>query len=199
MTRNFSIWTELKWKLLDFVRGAREFRDDFRHDKSWRRAKKQRKAREKAYQAHHLSDLKALPAMRRRSLSLLAEGIEAHQSAKRGSRRPRGSSRPECRLLSLPVELRILIWENVITGNHIGLYRDNGRLTHVLLDHSNTRTPGELLAITPESIRNEVARLTEYSDGVSSCPPRGTKAKLSPLLKTCRTMLVRICRHSTLC
>src|SRR4051812_41008147 len=42
---------------------------------------------------------------------------------------------PGSRLLNLPTEIRLLVWECVLGGNLLALYRDDrGRLAHILLD-----------------------------------------------------------------
>ncbi|KAF2176474.1 hypothetical protein K469DRAFT_489428, partial [Zopfia rhizophila CBS 207.26] len=95
----------------------------------------------------------------------------------------------KCRMLSLPAEIRTAIWRFAIAGQCVGLYREKRRLTYGLLGHSTMKTPGELIRITPDTVRSEVAQMTDPSSKETwGCQPGLKKTNLTALLKTCRTI-----------
>lgn len=169
----------LVMNLLDRLRA---YRDQMRRNLTQKSEEKNRGAREKLYIAPHGSELDPLPLAQTRPLTLLGETEHEKPSTCL-------AEQSSCSLLSLPAEIRNRIWEYTITGRCIALYRDRGRLTHGLLDGSNTRAPGDLVPITPESIRHEVLRLANsLRDDRWDFPPQPKQANLTALLKTCRSM-----------
>jgi hypothetical protein len=50
-------------------------------------------------------------------------------------------SSPQSRLMSLPSELRTMIWEQAIGCQYIAIYREKDRMAHCLLDESNSQIP----------------------------------------------------------
>ncbi|KAF2690702.1 hypothetical protein K458DRAFT_61833 [Lentithecium fluviatile CBS 122367] len=103
--------------------------------------------------------------------------------------------RSNCQLLNLPPELRMRIWFRAIAGMRIALYRDNGHLTHGILDDNNTRTPGKLFMVwlgTIDQILNDLLD-PQTRPGESIWDARERKAimkkvKLTALLRTCRSI-----------
>lgn len=122
-------------------------------------------------------------------------------------------------LLRLPLEVRLQIWEHAIGGWTIAIYREpgpdrrRGRLTHGILDESNTSTPGHLFQMDEMEVKetvNQVYNLTgietlrEYDASESGWDPNSngsfdmntdlmrphtmSKRELSALLKTCRSV-----------
>lgn len=112
---------------------------------------RQRAAKKESYIKYHYSDLEALPISRRYSISP-------------GPIKKEQLSRPSNTLLSLPTEIRLLVWKYVITGHRIALYRKKGRLTHTLLDSLNTKNPDVLTPINPNDTPGENIR---HSHGIS--------------------------------
>lgn len=98
------------------------------------------------------------------------------------------SASSESKLLSLPTEVRFLIWQYTFGGNLIALYRVRRRLTHTLLgDHNSQATIGHV-AITPESIK----RALEQLPGTTRENPKeitsSKKLRVLAPLQSCRSM-----------
>ena len=83
----------------------------------------------KAYWDYNYSALKSSSRSRSRALPIAREQSPGDTS----------HPRPKGRLLSLPPEIRILVWERAFGGRCIAIYRDHNRLTHCLVDETNSR------------------------------------------------------------
>lgn len=133
-----------------------------------------------AYESQYLSDLEYLPSLRRTL-------TQPNESPVRAS-----SSISESRLLSLPPEIRAMIWPYTIAGQRIALYRENGRLTSSILDERHTRAPGRLHPLNPATVEEEVKWVTGVGPRQSSKNgPSRPQHILAPLV-TCRLMYVCI-------
>jgi hypothetical protein len=90
--------------------------------------------------------------------------------------------------MSLPAEIRLLIWEYTF-GNHlIAIYiQKKGRVTHGLVDETNSRITQEDLPVHLESIRGAVV-MPGTADGTNERSPHSNKLGVLAALRTCRTM-----------
>jgi hypothetical protein len=123
-------------------------------------------ARKRAYVTYVRPALIPRPTKRRRTHSPCAEGEH---------RQTKFKDQSKSRLLSLPAEIREMIWQHAMTGMHIALYRDKRRLTYGLLDGSNCKTPGELFPITEILSRTESYKLSQI--GSSGFVRQGPESK----------------------
>ncbi|KAF2019506.1 hypothetical protein BU24DRAFT_121352 [Aaosphaeria arxii CBS 175.79] len=136
--------------------------------------------RKKAYY-HHQRQPKSLPEQRPRALSI---DIEVQSQ-------PNANLVSHSRLLRLPTEIRLLIWEYAVGGDIIALYMDDGKLSHTLVDASNSVQPADVdRGITAETIRDAVASKkssqTPTSDFTASPPQK--KSNALALLQCCRSI-----------
>jgi len=93
------------------------------------------------------------------------------------------------RLLSLPAEIRILIWKYAFGGNFVALYLGvGGRLTHSLLDETNSATTAENVPIQIETVANAVVRVPKAPRRHSKPRLQATKLSALALLQSCRLM-----------
>jgi hypothetical protein len=92
------------------------------------------------------------------------------------------------KLLALPAEVRIMIWCYVTGGRRIAIFRDNRRLTHCILDGSNSQTPGVMFNVGPSSVLSVVRNIRGDFDE----PPRPRRSSTLALMKTCRKVYVSI-------
>ena len=95
-----------------------------------------------------------------------------------------------CRLLTLPLELRLMIWGFAVGGENIAVFRGQKGLLHEVLDEGNSRTPGDLFNINTRTAR-AVARQIRTSLPV----PAQTKTRLQsgrfrPLALSCTCKLM---------
>ncbi|KAF2649620.1 hypothetical protein K491DRAFT_762285 [Lophiostoma macrostomum CBS 122681] len=88
------------------------------------------------------------------------------------------------RLLSLPAEVRTIIWNHAVGGNKIAIFRENNRLAHCILDEENSQTPEVLFSISPLSVPVVVRSIR----GTFEEPRRRCKSNTLALMKTCRTV-----------
>lgn len=95
---------------------------------------------------------------------------------------------PRGRLLSLPAELRLMIWEYTFGGNCIALYRNEGRLVHTLLDESNSQEPARDFPVQPGTIKDALglSRSKQLKHGDKLYRP-STLGVLA-VLQSCRSM-----------
>jgi hypothetical protein len=94
----------------------------------------------------------------------------------------------ESLFLKLPVELQLLIWEHAFGGHLIALYRDNSRLTHVLLDKTITQAPAQDKPIQIATIQAAVQRLPKSVRKHGKQVPHRNKLGVLALLQSCRSM-----------
>jgi len=66
---------------------------------------------------------------------------------------------PRCTLLSLPAEVRVMIWDYTFGGNLVVLYRGRRHLTHTRLGDNNSQVTTQDVAITPETIDRALKQL----------------------------------------
>ena len=78
-------------------------------------------------------------------------------------------------LLDLPPEIRLLIWEFALGGNHVALYLEKGHLVHVVLDDTNTQTPAMKVPIQIEAIEDALKQLPKSTRTLGKRPPHTTK------------------------
>ncbi|KAF2736425.1 hypothetical protein EJ04DRAFT_511087 [Polyplosphaeria fusca] len=138
---------------------------------SWNEYKQ--RSREKKYRAQQCKDLDPVSPDR---ISLSASESKLTPAA-------------ACRLLSLPAELRILIWEYALGGHDILLFRTGKSLTHGVLLPPGLEKSGKLLPLSSTTVRNQVLQLNEATGSnflLHPAPP--PKLPLSALLKTCRVI-----------
>jgi hypothetical protein len=95
-------------------------------------------------------------------------------------------------LLSLPAEIRALIWEHAFGGNLIAIFRDNGRLTHTLLDESNSQVCISDVPVQLETIRAAVTPLQKNTTRRGKRLQQSTKLNMLASLQCCRTMHVAL-------
>ncbi len=89
------------------------------------------------------------------------------------------STQSQSRLLSLPAEIRVMIWTAVITEDPIILFRRNGRISYDRLTAEHMYS-NEIIHITPDTIE----QLNKNTGG----PVRHEKAKILAVLQTCQMM-----------
>lgn len=142
----------------------------------WKEQRK-RKQQHHAYYEYQHPPLALLPPVRPRALTISKDGYSE------GSISPKFS---ESRLLSLPPEIRLLIWEWAFGGNLIALYRDDDRLTHGLLCDTNSQVPGRDIPLDTGTIRNAVMQLPGSPPKPFKNPPRPIKLRALALLQSCR-------------
>jgi hypothetical protein len=94
----------------------------------------------------------------------------------------------ENKLLSLPAEVRTLIWEHAFGGHLIAIYRDNGRLTHTVLDENNATVCANDMPVRLETIKKAVMYLPGGTTQTGRMPQVSTKLNILALLQCCRTM-----------
>ncbi|KAF1832754.1 hypothetical protein BDW02DRAFT_581008 [Decorospora gaudefroyi] len=83
------------------------------------------------------------------------------------------SSQQQSRLLALPAELRLMIWERVVGGKLIVLHRKDGKMMHYSMDL--------------ESATNATAQITRQTrHDATATPTTRPKAKLLALLQACQ-------------
>jgi len=140
---------------------------------------KRRNAEYNAYWGHQCQPFTPLSSFRPRSPNI-REGDHSTKS--------NNASQSKSRLLALPLEIRLLIWECAVGGNLIALYRDGGRLTHSLVDGTNSPEPGRDIPIRTESILDEATLMfgSTHAHG-TNLPPAHTLRVLA-MLQTCWTM-----------
>lgn len=125
-----------------------------------------------AYEAQHGSPLEALPILRRTLTQ------------------PGSPSTSESRLLTLPSEIRAMIWYYTVGGQRIALYRKDGRLTFCVLDERHCRTPGRLHTASPGAVQEEIIWITGVAPQQSlTDQPTDPRQLLAPMM-TCRRMYV---------
>jgi hypothetical protein len=93
------------------------------------------------------------------------------------------------RLLSLPAEIRLVVWEYALGGNIIAVYRaQDRRLRHVVLDDTNSWTPGEDFPIQARTIEDAVMRLPQSMRQHENYLSRSTRLQGFTLLQSSRSM-----------
>jgi len=112
--------------------------------------------------------------------------------------------RQRCRLLELPAELRMQIWEYSISGHHVAFYDQEGRLAYGVMDDVHMSTPGILLPDSLDNMDNDAfIDIDKHTSEVhrSALSGKNTcfsqrllprKVQLTALLKTCHLMCVYI-------
>jgi hypothetical protein len=127
----------------------------------------------------HTRSFTPLPQLRPRSLT--SPGSKKSQGCESS---PFGS-----KLLNLPAEIRMLIWEYAFGGNFIVLYLgEGGRLMHSLLDNTNSSMSTQNVPIQMETIKNAVVRLPNPPRKHSKQRSQTTKLSALALLQSCRLM-----------
>ena len=123
-----------------------------------------------------------LPKSRARSLTLRLSPPAAHGKAKKKDvTAQRTIDQLESSILyRLPLEIRIMVWEHALGGNHVHITRKRKRLGHAICPNPNLAIEGGKELCTATRDGYGFWRATEY--------PK----KMSPLslLKTCRQMCV---------
>ena len=94
----------------------------------------------------------------------------------------------ECKLLSLPAELRGLIWDYLLCGNTMAICRINGRLTHVLLDDTNSAMPPRVVQFHYDSITKLMKSSPEAQATRGEEPINQKRLYCLALLQSCRLM-----------
>jgi hypothetical protein len=152
---------------------------DERGSERWQEWKKERQL--KAYSEHAPARLGyGYPTPTRpRALTFTKDGVP---------QRPGALSYSKSRLLSLPAEIRMLIWEYTFGGNLIAIYLYKKRsVAHGLIDETNSHITQEDLPVHIDSIRQAV-NLPGTADGNGKRPPRPNSLGVLAALRTCRTM-----------
>ena len=155
---------------------------DERGSRRWQEWKKERQLKAYSEHAPGLSPFERvqtrLPGKRPRALTFTADGVP---------RRSGTSSQPKCRLLNLPAEIRLLIWEFAFGGNLVAIFfNKKGRVAHCLVDATNSQITQEDLPVDISSICEAVD--TPDTAGHSERPSHPTKLGVMAALRTCRTM-----------
>lgn len=91
----------------------------------------------------------------------------------------RRCSQSQSRLLMLPPEIRFIIWDYVMAGGPIALYRARDRITYDLIPENS---PQSVTNITPQTIQKAAESRTNHR--VSNTH----KMSLLPVLQTCQMM-----------
>lgn len=95
----------------------------------------------------------------------------------------------ESRLLHLPAEIRLLIWEHAIGRSLVALYRtQNCRLSHIVLDDTNSWISGENIPVQAHKIKNAVVHVAGSKRNRDGHPPHSAKLNALALLQSCRSM-----------
>ncbi len=92
------------------------------------------------------------------------------------------------RLLALPAEVRCLIWEYLLCGNTIALYRSNGRLTHCVLNDKNSALPPRGVNAHCEMIKKSETRPPKARLEASDAPSNQRRLYCLALLQSYRLM-----------
>lgn len=94
---------------------------------------------------------------------------------------------PRSKLLSLPPEIRLLIWEYTVGGNFIAIYFLDGYLAHGLLDETNTLLPGKDVPLRYDTMMDMLSHLPgdPYENDIR---PRPRRHNFLSLFRTCRLM-----------
>ena len=95
----------------------------------------------------------------------------------------------QSRLMLLPPEIRLQIWEHVLGGQFVAIYRDGDRLTHCVLDDTNSKEPARDNVISTRLIRYTV-KLLQQNSTKKRTRRKSQPQKLSAiaLLQSCRSM-----------
>jgi hypothetical protein len=156
---------------------------DERGSRRWQEWKKERQLKAYSEYPPGLSPFERvptrLPQNRPRALTFTGNGV---------SRRSETLYQPKSRLLNLPAEIRLLIWEFAFGGNLVViLFNKKGRVTHGLVDQKNSQITQGDLPVDISSICDVVD--TPGSAGQNSeRPPHPNKLGVMAALRTCRTM-----------
>jgi hypothetical protein len=95
----------------------------------------------------------------------------------------------DSRLLHLPAEIRLLIWEHAIGGSLVALYRtQNRRLSHIVLDDTNSWIPGENIPVQAHTIKIAVVQLAGSKRNRDGHPPHSVKLDALAVLRSWRSM-----------
>ena len=94
----------------------------------------------------------------------------------------------DCKLLTLPAELRGMIWDYLLRGNAIAIYRSNDRLTHVLLDDTNSAMPPRRFQFHYDSITKLMNSFPEAQAIRGEVPINQKRLYCLALLQSCRLM-----------
>lgn len=94
----------------------------------------------------------------------------------------------ESKLLSLPAEVRLLIWEITFGGNFVALYRVRGRLLHTLLDNHNSQATTQDVAVGSDTIRAALLQLPGTTREDSKRVTSLTRLKAMGALLSCPLM-----------
>lgn len=92
------------------------------------------------------------------------------------------------KLVSLPAEVRILIWAYVLGGNHIALHTNEyGRLVYDLLQDTNTQTPARNNPVQIETIM-DATKVSNRANKHGKQPRGADRLGALAVLQTCRLM-----------
>ena len=157
---------------------------DERGSRRWQEWKKERQLKAYSEHAPGLTPFSRvptrLPQNRPRALTFTGDGVP---------RRSGASYQPKSRLLNLPAEIRLLIWELAFGGNLVAIYfNKKGRVAHSLVDDTNCRITHEDLPVDIASIRHAV-HMPGTASQISEWSPHPNKLEVMAALRTCRTML----------
>jgi hypothetical protein len=156
-----------------------EWLEDYWGDWGWSRKRSEVGKLKEWYRSYRSNAPEPLPRVRPRRISISrAQYPQSRNSA----------TSPQSRLLGLPVELRLLIWEHAFGGNVVALYRDRNRLTHTLLDDTNSHTTKRHLTVSDITIQDAVMLLPENSKMRVKESTHSSKLAVIPLLQSCRAM-----------
>ncbi|KAF2649622.1 hypothetical protein K491DRAFT_762286 [Lophiostoma macrostomum CBS 122681] len=143
------------------------------HWPKWTRVFRHRASR--AYIKEHCHDLEQPPPQDRRFSTQFEQADTAFS--------PGHSSR----LLALPPEVRMIIWEFTLGGRRLALFRDHGRLMHRTLDSTNSEMPGELFSINQKSVLSVARRVGGQGWlRVRAKPQPPAPSQILALPRTCR-------------
>lgn len=139
--------------------------------------KRRQKLKDLYWRCQH-KELEQLPRERHRKLSMSSTVM------------PIGfySTSQRTKLLTLPAEVRFLIWEHVFGGHLIALYRDNRRLTHTLLNDKNSRIGAANIPVNIDSIHTELTLLARHPHNKAKKVTRVHKLRALAALQSCRSM-----------
>jgi hypothetical protein len=156
---------------------------DDRGSRRWQEWKKERQLKAFSEHAPGLTPFSRvptrLPQNRPRALTFTGDGVP---------RRFGALHKPKSRLLNLPAEIRLLIWEFAFGGNLVTIYfNKKGRVAHSLIDERNSWITQEDLPVDKASIRHAVDMLGTPGQN-SEQSPHPNKLGVMAALRTCRTM-----------
>jgi hypothetical protein len=87
------------------------------------------------------------------------------------------SSQTQSKLLALPAEIRLMIWEHVVGGKLIVLHRKSGKLMHRSLEKEGAA-----------SVTNATGQIVKQMRLDSAATPTTSKERFLALLQTCQIM-----------